>query len=1096
MTVRRPRFSPGQPGVFLSPCLRDERQTWKVTRDVTGDRPLCVLPDEVVQRILQELPARGEKVVSCMRTAAELIKLAVEDERGLRLAESGGYNLREALEAVVVDQPRASEVLPEVLRAWERYSAQVIGSEEKAAALEDLEQALAQLSAKRERSSIHASRLLGYLRARTGVDPLEGELSPIQEYNKLRKDANSALHSSAALDAVLALYERAVAWFIRMFTPPDAIVGQLGVLAAEPWSGPEQLERLRTLATDPHHLRLFLGRLTDPRWLEPLYDAQILGMPQPDDPWPAVALLNGLAQTTPQAVTALLLRILADSKREPGNMQLGIVFELLRMATQLGEAGHEVVARIPRKHYKYHAVRSLAVSVARRAPANDAIVMNVADAALMESLSPSDRYYLDVVLDHLVQGLDATNVADRTRMVAAKVRAATRAPEFKFLVLDRAALTVDLDHERDSIAVLLHHLARMLERAHALGLPSSELLEWTGGIPGEAGERLRCRILAMADDIALEVKITHVVARLSSPSVTGDDRDLVDAIMRSDPDLEVLDMWTAALGTPSELPSGSAALPDDWARAWRWSMVLPPKVLEPWAEAIASVTAKYKSPDPTILDRRSNYELASACSPYTEAELATIPVLEAAKKVADWRPNAAGDWDMLSARELARTLEAVVKANPENWTRNPTEIVKTLREPVYVLHYFDALKAQAKVVAKAAPEILNAAALVREARWEPAALGDDDFDYEPGWHNVDTEIVEVAASLANANGDLHGHLDAVWEWASELLDLDDGTAEEATEGVSDSWDALHEAINSPRGRACQSALVFAGWEFRNLDGAQPRFLLLLDRMVTQTGQAGREYRAILARDRPFLEHVVPEWLGRNANALFRDGAAGREGFELTLKYARPTSWLLSYFREELFAAAQSQATNAIDWLLIGTLKQEDGYGLDAVMAGLKGVTSALAAACGAMARLAQDLEADSSELEIALEFWRKLLTAEDIPPEALRPGGRWAFVTGLADETWTSLTRDTLVLTGGRIDFLIEVADRAADTLNPDSTPEVFLLLLGKGEPWERGYVADKALEALTTLASDTSNDGLRSLRTRLLDLGHHRAAEIDLGNA
>ena len=104
-----------------------------------------------------------------------------------------------------------------------------------------------------------------------------------------RLSANSALHSSAALDDVLALYDRAVAWFVRMFTPPDAVVRELSALAAEPWSGPQRLERLRRLATDPHHLRLFLGRLTDPRWLEPLYDAQILGMPQPDDPWPALA---------------------------------------------------------------------------------------------------------------------------------------------------------------------------------------------------------------------------------------------------------------------------------------------------------------------------------------------------------------------------------------------------------------------------------------------------------------------------------------------------------------------------------------------------------------------------------------------------------------------------------------------------------------------------------------------------------------------------------------------------------------------------------------------------------------------------------------
>lgn len=258
--------------------------TGAVTSGEQDDQLLPELPPEVVERILSELP-RGERVLGCLRTAAVLIKQAVDDDRGLRLAGSAGYNLREALDAVVEGRSPVSGGLPAILEAWDRYQLEMDQpGADRAASLKALEDVLRQVTENRDRNSYYAAQMLDYLRAQTGVDPLPGDLDPIGEYTRLRKPANKATHDEVALDGVTALYDGAVAWFIRMFTPPDKVVHALRELALEPWQGSEQVEQLRELATNPHHLRLFFGRLADPAWLTPLYEAGLIQLPQPNVP--------------------------------------------------------------------------------------------------------------------------------------------------------------------------------------------------------------------------------------------------------------------------------------------------------------------------------------------------------------------------------------------------------------------------------------------------------------------------------------------------------------------------------------------------------------------------------------------------------------------------------------------------------------------------------------------------------------------------------------------------------------------------------------------------------------------------------------------
>ncbi|MEO9236814.1 MAG: hypothetical protein ABI418_01855, partial [Jatrophihabitantaceae bacterium] len=608
-------------------------------------------------------------------------------------------------------------------------------------------------------------------------------------------------------------------------------------------------------------------------------------------------------------------------------------------------------------------------------------------------------------------------------------------------------------------------------------------------------ERITCQLLSGAADVPLQDKIDHIALRLRSSTATGDDRDLIDNILASNPTPDQLDVWTASLGDPSPAPEvaeGAQSIPNDWARAWRWSLVLPPNTLTGWREQIVCVTAQHGEPSATALETRlERVSISSGQSPHSTEALAALPPIAAAALIASWRPDERSGWNLVSARELARTLETVVKADPIGWTEDPTSIVTTLREPVYVLHYLQALTELAGGLTERAPAILDAARLVRLTRWELAPIGSDDYDFEPRWDGVDTAIVDLVAALANRQGQLGSNLDDAWAWAlgpTTDVPVDDDLNDPLGEG-----DALNSAINRPWGRALEAVLALAAWEFRNLGTIRPAFEETLDRLISVPGSVGIEYRAILASKRPLLEGIARSWLDSRAGVvLFSSDAIGRATFDLTLKWSRPTSWFLGKFRTELVAAARRGAAHATAWMLVGALQDEPGYGFTGILTDLRGDIKALRTAAAEMALLVQDADPASSALAAAVTYWRAMLDADrQVAPVGVPDAlGRWVFATGVDEAVWMELMHRTLELTEGLIDYPSEVADRCKAAPPSELTLAALLLLLGRGEPWERDYVEGSALDALRLAASQTVEYNLAPLRTRLIELGRHEATE------
>lgn len=1062
--------------------------------DAPGEEVIPDLPAVVVERLRAELGARAEKVLGCLRTAAALVAQAEADVSGLRLAESAAYNLREALNHVVEGQDAAEGGFRAVVDAWRRFQAQTaVPGIDAGAARDELDQVLSRVEASESRASYYARRLVAYLRYRAGISPLDLPGDPVSEYGELRDKANAAVHDEFTLAEAESLLTRTVAWFIRVFTPPDQVAEAIRALATRPWSGQHQIAELKLLATDDHHLRLFFGEITDPAWLEPLHQAGVARLPSQHALWPVAALLAGLGKTNPEAVAALLKGLLADTAAVAKDERAAARFELLRIAAQLGPAAHGIVAEVVKQHSDVQAVRSFGVDAALKADAADSVVLEVADAVLnhFRKFGDGDRYHAVTILNQLQAGVTADNVADPARMLAGKTRRLARSDDARYALLGIEALTGDLGEHSEPLLVFAHHLARILSKARQWCVPTSEQLTWLGAIEGEVGERLRGHALTGASDVPVADKIAHIAGRLTSSTATAEDLALVTDVLSHAPPSGDLAAWAEALGTPSPEPAdGGDLIPPDWARAWRWAAVLPADVLTAWQDAIGYVSGFHGTPDPQALsgDRPPRWVFSYGRSPYSAEELSARPPLETAALVAAWELDAESERQMLGHLELARTLEEAVTANPVEWSAAPQDVVTALGGPLYIEHYFRALTKQVADIIPYAPSVLAAVLALPPAGGGQAADRDtEEASNGEDWQKV---VLDITRALANQDGDLGTSLNDLWERALTAVR---SAPEIDVSPLSADHGPLSRAINRIWGQGLQTVLALAAWEFRSHGTVRPEFERTLNAVIETTSSAGLEFRAILASSRPLLETIAAAWLEAHAAALFREGALAQETFDLTIRWSQPTGWLYREFTDELFGAALREADNAIRLIVIAALHEEEGYELDTVINRLVKSTPILASAAEDAAFLVQDAEPDSPHLTVAIRFWVQLLDTDraKIPAQALAGVGRWAFVANIDDDQWASLTFRTLDATGGQIDYPMPVTDRAA-RLTPSSTSRGILLrLLDNSEPWERYHTAIKALDVLRASSTQHADDSFQRLRTRLLDLGYHEATTI-----
>lgn len=237
---------------------------------------------ELFDHLVAEFGDRGEDAVQFLRTARRLVAAAPAGELP-RAAGAAAYCVREALQRLLPPEsgrPRWRELSDEVLEAYQRLQAvRGLPGADAVGAVEQLLTAIGQLEEFKEREQgQHQRRLVGLMETRTGAVPLD---APAREYQRLLAELNRhAVHASVvSMEQVQELLGRAHSVLRMVFAPFQLRRPELDALAQVPDPIQEDLQRLRSLCSTPHHLSYFMQHVAAPAWLWLLTPLGVLDPP-------------------------------------------------------------------------------------------------------------------------------------------------------------------------------------------------------------------------------------------------------------------------------------------------------------------------------------------------------------------------------------------------------------------------------------------------------------------------------------------------------------------------------------------------------------------------------------------------------------------------------------------------------------------------------------------------------------------------------------------------------------------------------------------------------------------------------------------------
>lgn len=696
--------------------------------------------------------------------------------------------------------------------------------------------------------------------------------------------------------------------------------------------------------------------------------------------------------------------------------------------------------------------------------------------------------FVDPVIDRLLAGLEEANAARRLQLLCWKMRTVgTDESSRRWFSYERAGSIADWtdDGSDDRFTVLLHALVETVRRSLAW-IPVIELLAIVESLPDDIRGRVRALVLAGSQQLDLSAVVDEVAKAIVERHPTGDDLPLIDrAVTHGNPE-EYATAWAQALGpAPSVVDVAQQLsaheLPPESIRTFQWVGVLPEAATGPWAKPLSVMAAAYGLPTREALEKRRRVEVSSGRSPMSSEELESMPVGEAAARISAWRPDAP-QW-LVSARELARTLEAVVKSNTAAWLASPLRVATDLKHPTYIHHYLrgiaDAIKSGTY---PPVGELLDLIGLVRAHPWAADSLGKNDFDYDFDWSGAEQAAVDVIKTLADKDVGFAGRDDEVWA----LLDAEARDRREPSGIISGARDPLDSAINRRCTRALEAVLSFMAYEFRSTGSSRPDAVALLEDALRLEGSDGAEHRAIIATRLGFLRHIASEWVDQVAGLLF--GADAPEGLaqvtaDLAIKWSRPNRWFLENYRHLVRNAVSRNVDQALEHILIAMLWGVPGYGVEDNISFLRQSPPLLSKAGEMLGRLLRHDDVNEDHIALGLTFWDAAISTKE--PNALAGFGWFAEVEKLADEVWASRTVATLTVTGGRMDWSHKVAERAASFAPTTTTLAIMnYLVRGASEDWDRRRNIERAVDLLRASDDLAATPEYQRLRTTLLERG------------
>ena len=1045
------------------------------------------LDSRLLDHLDVEFGSHGRRAVEFLLTARTLLDR--ESGSGPRLPEAVAYCLREAMKAIpsstdAGDGGRwrsASRLVADRRRRFELVRG--IPGEDEVGALDELLESIDDLERVHSQESIHERRLIAIMVSRTGALPLVAGTAPIRAYQDLVSELDTALHADSDLDHVKRLWNRCAVTLRQLFLPPELRHAELESLAAKAPDSAEDVERLLSLIAGPNHLRHFLRQIRSPDWLNALTDTGILDPPPDYGSWAAFTAVDRLAPDYGQALAdwleSLYSRHAADSTRA------GFV---ARAASDIGVEGAPTVLRILRDHAGDSLVAAAGVRAVENLDPHMELVESFADVLLNEAASRSSSY-VDPVIERVVEGLDETNAARRLQLLCWKL-GAIRPDQRKrrWLLYERAGSIADWDDDDghgDRFAILLHALVETVRRSRGW-IRAVDALPVVNALPDDIRGRVSALVLAGDPDVELSVVIDEVTRAISERDPTGDDLPLIDRVIAEGAPEHYSPAWSQALGPAPSVVEVSQQLsahdlPPRSLRAFHWSGVLPEGVSGPWAQPASVIAGAYGKPSRESLEMRHQMEFANGRSPFPSDELASMSVTDAAMKVSSWRPDPE-KW-LVSARELARALEAVVKSHTAEWLASPLRVATDLRHPTYIHHY---LRAVAEAIKSGSyppvNETLDVIGLVKAHPWAADPLGKDDFDYDHDWSGAERAAVDVLKALADQDVGLQGRDDEVWD----MLDAEVRDRSEPSGITSGARDPLDSAINRRCTRALEAVLSFMAYEFRTTASVRSPALCLLEDALRLPGSDGAEHRAIIGTRLGFLRHIAADWVDGVTPLIF--GADAPDGLahvtaDLAIKWSRPNRWFLERFPDLVRDAVTRDVDHALEQLLIAMLWEVPSYTVEDNISFLRKSSGQVSKAGETLGRLLRHDDAEESHISHGVRFWDAALLLRE--PESLPGFGWFADVERMPGETWATRTMATLSLTGGRIDWAHAVAKRAA-ALPPSTTTLAIMnsLVRGTADEWDRRGNIERAASLLRASEQLNATPEYERLRTTLLERG------------
>jgi hypothetical protein len=1041
----------------------------------------------LLEHLAVEFGEHGRRAVDFLITAQALLESEPRRDSP-RLPETVAYCLREAMKTIPASQDvgggglwrSASRAVADARRRYEFVRG--VPGEDEQGALDELLATIDDLEIIHSQEGIHERRLIAIMVNRTGALPVASGTAPIRTYQDLLKDLDEALHGEATLELVHQLWNRCAAILRQLFLPPHLRHDELDSLATRQPVTDEHVETLLPLIAGPNHLRYFLSRISSPEWLEALTESGILDPPVENGPWPVFEAVDRLASNHGPALADWLQRLYNQHGSNPT-----CAWFVARAATDIGNEAGMLVLRVLRDHNAVPSIAALGVWAVEKVDPSSELAEEFADVLLNEA-SWRSASFVDPVIERLLAGLEEANAARRLQLLCWKMRAVgADESRRRWLRYERAGSIAHWtdDGSHDRFTVLLHALVETV-RQSLVWIPLPEVLAIVESLPDDLRARVRALVLAGSPQLHVSAVVDEVAKAIVGRDPTGDDLPLIDRVVAHGDPEEYITAWAQALGpAPSVVDVAQQLsaheLPPEWIRSFQWVGVLPEAATGPWAKPVSVMAAAYGRPTRESLEKRRRVEVSSGRSPMSSEELESLPVGEAAARISAWRPDPS-QW-LVSARELARTLETIVKNNTVAWLASPLGVATDLRHPTYIHHYLraiaDAIKSGANLPLG---EVLDLIGLVRAHPWAAVPLGEKDLDYDLDWSGAEQAAVDVIKALADKDVGFAARDDEVWA----LLEAEARDRREPSGIISGARDPLDSAVNRRCTRALESVLSFMAYEFRSTGSSRPAAFALLEDALSLGGSDGAEHRAIIATRLGFLRHIASEWVDEVAGLLF--GADAPEGLaqvtvDLAIKWNRPNRWLLEHYRHLVRNAVSRDVDHALKHLLIAMLWGIPGYGVEDNISFLRQPPPLLSKAGEIIGRLLRHSDADEAHTVLGVTFWDAAISTKE--PDALLGFGWFAEVEKVADEAWASRTMATLAVTGGRMDWSHKVADRAA-TLAPTTTTLAIMnsLVRGASDEWDRRGTIERAVELLRASDELAATPEYQRLRTTLLERG------------